>query len=103
MKEDLVLIGFFLYTDRSFLKYECKVGSFGFALNPLNISEWKSTGIYNHSSDSSMIAVANTKTNLPNFKNDGRINVNLNGNHFKQNLKFFLILTMLLIFIAFIN
>ena len=75
--------GFFFYTDRGFLKYECKVGSFGFALNPLNTSEWKSTGIYNHSSDSSMIAVANTKTNLPNFKNDGRINVNLNGNPFK--------------------
>ena len=29
-----------------------------------------------------MIAVANTKTNLPNFKNDGRINVYLSGNHF---------------------
>ena len=36
--------GFFLYTDRSFLKYKCKAGSFGFALNPKNISVWKSTG-----------------------------------------------------------
>ena len=36
-----------------------------------------------------MIAVANTKTNLPNNKNDGRINVYLSGNHFQQNLKFF--------------
>ena len=77
--------GFFLYTDRSFLKYECKVGSFGFALNPKNISEWKSTGIYNHPSNSSMIAFANTKTNLPNFKSDSRINVYLSGNHFQQN------------------
>ena len=81
--------GFFLYTDRSFLKYECKAGSFGFGLNPRNISEWKSTGIYNHVSNSSMTAFANTKTNLPNFNNDGRINVHLSGNHFQQNSKIF--------------
>ena len=31
-----------------------------------------------------MNAVANTKTNLPDFKNDGRMHVNLNGNHFQQ-------------------
>ena len=70
--------------DQSHLKYECRAGSFGFALNYKNISEWKSTGIYNHSSKSSMNAVANTKTNLPNFKNDGRTHVYLNGNHFQQ-------------------
>ena len=78
---------FFLYTDRSFLKYECKAGSFGFALNSKNVSEWKSTGIYNHVNNSSMTAFANTKTNLPNFNNDGRINVHLSGNHFQQNSK----------------
>ena len=31
-----------------------------------------------------MNAVANTKTNLPNFKNDGRLHVHLNVNHFQQ-------------------
>ena len=31
--------GFFLYTDRSYLKYECKVGSFVSAFNPKYISE----------------------------------------------------------------
>ena len=31
-----------------------------------------------------MNAVANTKTNLPNFKNDGRMHVHLNGIHFQQ-------------------
>ena len=31
-----------------------------------------------------MNAVANTDTNLPNFKNDGRMHVHLNGNHFQQ-------------------
>ena len=76
--------GFFFYTDQSYLKYECKAGSFGFALNSKNISEWKSTGIYNHSSKSSMNVVANTKTDLPNYKNDGRMHVHLNGNHFQQ-------------------
>ena len=84
MKEDLVLRGFFFYMDHSYLKYECKAGSFSFALNSKNISEWKSTGIYNHSSKSSMNVVANTKSNLPNFKNDGRTHVHLNGNHFQQ-------------------
>ena len=53
--------GFFLYTDQSFLKYECKVGSFGFALNLKDITEWKSTGIYNHVTDSSMKAVVNAE------------------------------------------
>ena len=40
--------------DQSYLKYECKAGSFVFALNSKNISGWKSTGIYNHSSKSIM-------------------------------------------------
>ena len=73
--------GFFFYMDQSYLKYECTAGSFGF---DKNISEWKSTGIYYHSSESIMNAVANTKTDLPNFKNDGRMHVHLNGNHFQQ-------------------
>ena len=44
--------GFFFYTDRSYLTYECKMGSFGIGLTSKDISEWKSTGIYNYSSDS---------------------------------------------------
>ena len=78
--------GFFFYKDQNYLTYECKAGSFGFGLNPRDITEWKSTGIYYHSSDSNMNAVANAKTNLPNFKNDGRMHVHLNGNHFQQNV-----------------
>ena len=57
--------GFFFYTHQSYLKYECKMGSFGFGLNSRDISEWKSTGIYSHSSNSNMNAVANAKTTLP--------------------------------------
>ena len=37
--------GFFFYMDQRNLKYECKAGSFVFALNSKNISGWKSTGI----------------------------------------------------------
>ena len=32
-----------------------------------------------------MNAVANAKSNLPNLKNDGRMHVQLSGNHFQQN------------------
>ena len=78
--------GFFFYKDQSYLTYECKIGSFGFGLTPRDISEWKSTGIYNYSSDSNMNAVANAKSNLPNLKNDGRMHDHLSGNHFQQNV-----------------
>ena len=61
------------------------MGSFGFGLTSEDISEWKSTGIYNCSSDSNMNAFTNTKSNLPNLKNDGRMHVYLSGNHFQQN------------------
>ena len=78
--------GFFFYKDQSYLTYECKMGSFGFGLTSRDISEWKSTGIYNYSSDSNMNVFANAKSNLPNLKNDGRMHVHLSGNHFQQNV-----------------
>ena len=59
------------------------MGSFGFGSK--DISEWKSTGIYNYSSRSNMNALANSKNDLPNLKNDGRMHVHLSGNHFQQN------------------
>ena len=62
------------------------MGSFGFGLTSRDITEWKSTSIYNHSSDSNMNAVASAKTTLPNFKNDGRMHVHFSGNHFQQNV-----------------
>ena len=68
--------GFFFYMDQSYLVYDCKMGSFGFGSK--DISEWKSTGIYNYSSRSNMNALANSK-------NDGRMNIYLSGNHFQQN------------------
>ena len=77
--------GFFFYKDQSYLTYECNLGSFGFGLTFKDISEWKSTGIYNYSSDSNMNAVANAKSDLPNLKSDGRMRVHLSCNHFQQN------------------
>ena len=75
--------GFFFYMDQSYLVYDCKMGSFGFGSK--DVSEWKSTGIYNYSSRSYMNAVVNSKNDLPNLKNDGRMHVYLSGNHFQQN------------------
>ena len=77
--------GFFFYKDQSYLVYNSKMGSFNFGLTSKDISQWKSTDIYNYSSDPNMNAVANTKSNLPNLKNDGRMHVYLSGNHFQQN------------------
>ena len=77
--------GFFFYKDQSYLTYECKLGSFGFGITSKDISEWKSTGIYNYSSDSNMNAVGNAKSDLPDLKNDGRMHVHLSVNHFQQN------------------
>ena len=66
------------------------MGSFDFTTN--KISTWKSTGIFNRSSNSkyhasfNMDAVGDSSGNLPNLKNDGRMNVYLSGNHFQQNV-----------------
>ena len=49
------------------------MGSFGFGSK--DKSEWKSTGIYNYSSRSNMNALANSKNDLPNLKNNGRMHV----------------------------
>ena len=62
------------------------MGSLGFGLTSKDITEWKSTGIFNYSSDSNMKAVANGKITLPNFKNDIRMHVYLSSNHFQQNV-----------------
>ena len=77
--------GLLFYKDKSYLTYECKLGSFRFGIDSEDISEWKSTGINNYSSDSNMNAIVDSVGHLPNIKNDGRIHVHLIGNHFQQN------------------
>ena len=77
--------GFFFYKDQSYLVYDFKMGSFSFGLTSKDITEWKSTGIYNYSSDSNMNAIVDSGGYLPDIKNDGRMHVHLSGNHFQQN------------------
>ena len=66
------------------------MGSFDFTTN--KISKWKSAGIFNRSSNSKYHASSNMEAagdfsgDLPNLKNDGRMNVYLSGNHFQKNV-----------------
>ena len=83
MKEDLVLTEVFFYLQQNHLVYECKVGSFIF--NNKNISKWKSTGVFNSSDYYRMNGIENTKKEMPILKNDERLYVYLQGNHFQQN------------------
>ena len=74
--------GFFFYLQKNNLVYECKVGSFSF--NNKNISKWKSTGVFNGTDYYSMKGIENTKKEMPILKNDERLYVYLQGNHFQQ-------------------
>ena len=67
---------FFYYMDQSYLVYNCKMGSFN--LTSSKICTWKSTSIFSYSkyiTSSNMDAVGDAKGNLPDLKNDGRMNV----------------------------
>ena len=81
-KENSFNRGFFYYLQQSYLVYHCKMGSFQFTAGK---STWKSTGIFNYLSTSNINAVGDSKSVLPEFKNDGRMHVSLSGNHFQQN------------------
>ena len=75
--------GFFFYLQQNHLVYECKVDSFIF--NNKKISKWESTGVFNRSDYYSMNGIENTKKEMPSLKNDERLYVYLQGNHFQQN------------------
>ena len=66
------------------------MGSFNVTTS--KISTWKSTGIFNRFSNSkyftssNMDAVGDASGNLPDLKNDGRMNVYLSGSNFQQNV-----------------
>ena len=59
------------------------MGSFQFTAG--KISTWKSTGIFNYLGNSNMNAVGDSKSVLPELKNEGRMHVSLSSNHFQQN------------------
>ena len=75
--------GFFFYLQQNHLVYECKVDSFTF--DNKKILKWKSTGIFNYSDYYSMKGIENTKKEMPILKNDKKLYVYLQGNHFQQN------------------
>ena len=75
--------GFFFYLQKNYLVYEFKVNSFIF--NNKKISKWESTGVFNGSDYYSMNGIENTKKEMPILKNDEKLYVYLQGNHFQQN------------------
>ena len=84
MKGDLVFLeAFSFYLQQNHLVYECKVDSFTF--DNKRMLKWKSTGIFNYSDYYSMKGIENTKKEMPILKNDERLYVYLQGNHFEQN------------------
>ena len=82
-RELSIFRGFFFYLQKNHLVYECKVGSLIF--NNKKISKWESTGIFDSSDYYSMNGIENTKKEMPILKNDERLYVYLQGNHFQQN------------------
>ena len=80
-RELSIFRGFLFYLPKH-LVYECKVGSFTF--NNKNVSKWESTGVFNSSDYYSMNGIENTKKEMPILKNDERLYVYLQGNHFQQ-------------------
>ena len=84
-KENSFNRGFFYYLQQSYLVYDCKMGSFQFTTG--KISTWKSIGIFNHLGNSNMNAAGDSKTVLPELKNDGRMHVSLSGNYFQFSTK----------------
>ena len=82
-REFSIFRGFFFYLQKNHLVYECKVNSFTF--DNKKILKWKSTGIFNYSDYDSMKGIEKTKKEMPILKNDERLYVYLQGNHFQQN------------------
>ena len=75
--------GFFFYLQQNHLVYKCKADTFIF--NNKKISKWESTGVFNRSDYYSMNGIENTKKEMPILKNDEKLYVYLQGNHFQQN------------------
>ena len=67
-RELSIFRGFFFYLQKNHLAYECK----------------ESTGVFNGSPYYAMNGIENTKKEMPVLKNDERLYVYLQGNHFQQ-------------------
>ena len=84
-RELSIFRGFFFYLQKNHLVYECKCKVNSFIFNNKKMSKWESTGVFNGSDYYSMNGIENTKKEMPILKNDARLYVYLQGNHFQQN------------------
>ena len=74
---------FYYYLQKSYLAYECKRHSFRTDKSNILIT-WRSSGIYNFTANSDLKAIPNAQGLFLIFKNNGRINLEFNGNYFEQ-------------------
>ena len=81
--ENSFTTGFYYYLQQSYLVYECKKFSFKKDNND-KLTTWKSTGVDNLLVNSNLKAIPNAQGLLPVIENDGRMNVEFNGNYFEQ-------------------
>ena len=83
-RENSFARGFYYYLQQSYLVYECK--QYFFRKNDNNrLITWRSSGVDNLSANSDLKAIPNAQGLLPIVENNGRMNVEFNGNYFVQN------------------
>ena len=83
-RENSFTRGFYYCLQQSYLVYECRYYSFKNDSNN-KTSVWKSTGIDNLSVDSDLKTIPDETGIFPSIENNGRMNVEFNGNYFVQN------------------
>ena len=77
--------GFYYYLEKSYLVYKCKQYFFR-SSSGNRITSWRVSDIKNLSTKSNLKAVANAQGLLPIAEDNGRMNVEYNGNYFVQNM-----------------
>ena len=82
-RENSFTRGLYDYLQQSYLVYECKRHSSRTDKSNRLVS-WRSSGIQNFSANSDLKAIPNAQRLLPVIENDGRMNVEFNGNYFEQ-------------------
>ena len=83
-RENSFTRGFYYYLQQSYLVYEYKQYFFR-KINNNRLITWRSSGIDNLSANSDLKAIPNAQGLLPIAENNGRMNVEFNGNYFVQN------------------
>ena len=70
------------YRDGMYLLYECRVFSFKYTGDKIDL--WKSKGLNNYARNSDMDAVTASNNDLPSLVDNGRMSVKFGGCYFKQ-------------------